>query len=324
MVAKSCGGSFNGTVGGNVYLHSVVNVFANPLLAPFLEHYAGLGVRLQTHSHIVLHYRDAVRDAGEAATAHTILARYGLTAAQEMAGQFSPKIRMALINKYITSLPANAWVINSDSDEHFHYPCDVANWMSSARGLALCGEMQERVALNFELSPIVEGASLENQFPMCSGASHRAVKLVKLTLLPARFGETPPHYIDAHTVLIMRDGVANSTYGRRGKIGGRTQWGCRRTGFFPHYAATAVQAHLIWLKMAQDRNGTAVDTDSKQLSRYRRPRSRNGTWRLIDHVGHSRRDCAPIPSPLLSSSRCGCSKARQQRLPTIATSTLNR
>lgn len=311
MVAKSCRGSFNSTVGGNVYLHSVVNVFANPLLEPFLQHYAGLGVRLQTHAHIVLHQRDPVTDADEAAMSHAILARYGLTAAQEIAGQFSTKIRMALINKFIKTLPSNAWVINSDSDEHFHYPCDVTNWMFLVRGVALCGMMQERVAPNLELSPIVEGASLENQFPLCSNVVQNAVKLVKLTLLPARFGETPPQYIDAHTVVIMRDGIMNSTYGRRGKIGGRTQWGCRGTGPFPHYAATAVQARLIWLKMAQERSGTAVDTDRKQLVRYQRPRSTNGTWRLR-HADHSRRHCGLSPPPLLSSSRCGCLKARQR------------
>lgn len=304
----------------HVHLHTIVSTLAAPLLAPWLEHYARAGVRLSTHAHIVVHSAQASAEGSALGKVQALLAGHGVRAARVIYGPFNAEVRMQQVNELLASLPADAWLINADADEHYGYPCDVSDWMARVREataaggvvpVALSGSMNDRFAPDLLLAPVAAGRSLAEQFPLCAGpnavqpggARAPPRKLTKLTLLPARIGAGPPSYfVDAHTVA-----VGNMTFGRRGKVGGRSHWGCTKTGPFPHYAATAVQARLIWLKMRQ--SDAASATYKRELSSYVVGERKGTNWRMrperAKQLGVSTR-CAPGTPPPLLGSRCRC------------------
>jgi hypothetical protein len=264
-----------------IFLHTVVSTVAAPLLAPWLEHYAHLGLRLGTHAHVVVH----VAKDDDAAAATAILTRFGISRAAAILrdARFNPILRMQLVNKYLAQLPADAWLINADVDEHFRFPCDVSQWLlaatkRTAKGVALCGEMYDRYARDLRLAPVAADVPLAAQFPLCVSArgGWTPRKLTKVVLVPARVGAAgpPTYFVDAHTAV-----VGNRSIGRRGKIGGRSFWACRRLGAFPHFARTAVQARLIEHKMQQ--SSAARKSYGQELATYVVDRANASNW-LVD------------------------------------------
>ena len=150
----------------DVYVHTVASSISNELFSSFFGHYHySLGIPSERF-HFVLHLH-AQRDDDAAIR---VLSKHNISW-MSIRGHFDPSIRNGLVNSWVRTLPTSAYIINSDVDEHYVYPCHATqNVLHQAQvKRALCAHMVERVASTFILEPAPRSLSaMHRTFGLCA------------------------------------------------------------------------------------------------------------------------------------------------------------
>ena len=170
---------------------------------------------------------------------------------------YSERLRLDLINAEIARLPRDAWVIVADVDEFFQFPCSLELMMRTRRDELYCAEMQDRLAMSGQITPIAAYPSLEEQYPLaCYLRQHYwqhvpqppLSKIVLMKAFAAAAGQ-PRALLDSHHLTTFK------------------RWGmrCRALGYFHHYTLTreALQT-LVSIKLDR-RHQYAKDPASNDL-----------------------------------------------------------
>ena len=115
-------------------------------------------------------------------------------------------MKTALVNAYIRSLPADAFLVYPDADELFEYSTLALEFFRQPTRTVMCGSMVDRVASDFSLPPIRVGIPLEQQFPVCTRMRHlipgqSAYKLVAVRTRPNGVGLL--QYRNSHTAWVL-------------------------------------------------------------------------------------------------------------------------
>ena len=234
-----------------VYVHVVASAYSFPLFPSFFDHYRSLGIAWK-HFHFVLHTTGTPDD--HAAT--QLLSK--LISVQNVSGHFESRVRRGLVNNWIKRLPPSAWVINSDIDEHYMFPCRTTSTLLESKfegKTAMCANMLERYAPDFTLSE--EGptaAAMRATFSLCASIRtlQRTGWLNKVILIPARVN---PQWTTAHG--------ANTKVGFVGQDGSGIHK-CVDVGNFSHFSYTASAVSMLHLKTKQ--NAAAKLIYSRELA----------------------------------------------------------
>mmetsp|Transcript_36502 Transcript_36502/g.112937 ORF Transcript_36502/g.112937 Transcript_36502/m.112937 type:complete len:557 (-) Transcript_36502:69-1739(-) len=110
--------------GVSFYLFSFLRDDSPGLLAHFLRWYKAAGLDFETHARFVLHGNASFPADSNAARTAQVFQDYGVPAAAvKRISQYSSSIKVAEVNAYIETLPADAWLVYPDLEEFFAYPC---------------------------------------------------------------------------------------------------------------------------------------------------------------------------------------------------------
>ena len=147
-----------------LYLTSFVSSDLSPFLPHFVHHYhAGcVGVRLE-QMHIFVDEPHHSTTAAAATRALVLLAGVPTVQLVRRNSSFTWDLARAYINRWIVTLPTDAWVINADADEHFYFPCDMRLRMKASH--IFCAEMTDRVGSGGRLAKVAVAPALSVQFP---------------------------------------------------------------------------------------------------------------------------------------------------------------
>ncbi|WP_181408174.1 hypothetical protein [Pararhizobium mangrovi] len=181
-----------------VRLFSCVGLDADAaLLAPFLDHYIGLGLDPAT-MHLILN--QAERDEAKLAAAHRVLRDRGVGEPDVWIGAYTSETMWERRREMQQRCcAADDWVVSADVDEFHVYPAplgDMIAWMEENRFDVLDGPMIDRLAVDGTLPPITPERSLDRQFPleadiMCTAGKRHGEKdatgTVTMMLFRARF-----------------------------------------------------------------------------------------------------------------------------------------
>ena len=101
-----------GRQSSRIFLWSMQRVCSNLELAShWFRHYASLGIRMQTHAHIVVH---STSDE-EALRARRFLQEHNVSHIS-FVSEFSSAVKTAMVNDFIRSMPRDGWLLYADSD----------------------------------------------------------------------------------------------------------------------------------------------------------------------------------------------------------------
>ena len=224
-----------------VFLHTLTSSMAVPLLPHFFGYYKSLGVQLRTNAHVVVHLHNETGQRTDHTRIRSVLSEHGIGASHIVyfSGAYTPALRDKHVNRYLQSLPDNAWLINSDTDEHYAYPCSIWGALNSPHAPhAYCGRMRDRIAEDFSLQVPSAEDPLAVQFSQCANVRGTidSGKLIKLTLLRARIGGRAPQFVNAHTAVVTFENGSQLALGHDGSQQVDSVRNCERTGSFSHYA----------------------------------------------------------------------------------------
>jgi len=136
------------------------------MLHHFLRHYHRLGV-LPTHTGAVVRVREGSSAASLTATLGVLQAAGVLRERVRVIDQPpSDELKLRLINKHISSLPPDAFVIYGDVDELFEYPCALEKLVRKQRFTCLSGGMCDQMAASGNISELQYEPDVALQYPL--------------------------------------------------------------------------------------------------------------------------------------------------------------
>mmetsp|Transcript_66069 Transcript_66069/g.158014 ORF Transcript_66069/g.158014 Transcript_66069/m.158014 type:complete len:379 (-) Transcript_66069:157-1293(-) len=146
-----------------LYLFTMIPTTDYVLTKYFLEHYASLGVDLESKVLVVLH----VIDPKSRDTMVKLLGTYNIGASSyKLATEYSSTIKRDYVNEWISTLPTGAWVIYPDGDELFEYPCDLRTYIEEKGIDRFWGRMADRVGPDLSLPELAPSPAIWQQYPM--------------------------------------------------------------------------------------------------------------------------------------------------------------
>mmetsp|Transcript_29974 Transcript_29974/g.91230 ORF Transcript_29974/g.91230 Transcript_29974/m.91230 type:complete len:330 (-) Transcript_29974:9-998(-) len=225
----------------SLYLWTMASMLQASLLAHFVSHYVGLGVRA-THMKFVLHRGEA--GAATAREADAALRRLGVVHVTTVA-TYHTVIKRDLVNLHILSLPPDSWLLYADVDELFQFPCPVVQRVLAAAGGAgavVCGHMVDRLPDRRVLPPIEAGRPLHAQFPVCAP--------VRMALNSALGSGVQHSQWNLRKVMLVRVGPAVQFKSSHTLMKGGPVCSQDLLGYIDHYSFDAASAALSRQKLA--------------------------------------------------------------------------
>ena len=241
-----------------LYLTSFVGFEQAAFLRHFFRHYTNcVGVR-PNHMHIFVDEAQSNVSAG-ASTLSVLLSAGIPESSVELVRRVEAWTwdwaRMR-INRWIVSLPKDAWVISADADEHFYYPCDMPDRAKVSH--IFCAEMTDRVGQDGRLAEVADSPGLGVQFPhkcyfrqnIRQSMNRQKVILMRVRdrywynvsqeLELAAMHKQPRQLVFEGKVIVRQFETAHKTYLQ---IGGRGE--CHSLGEFAHYTMTHEQLRFL-------------------------------------------------------------------------------
>ena len=164
-----------------LYLVSFLYGNETLMLSHFVQYYTRVVGVLPSHMRFLLDSAGAMEQT-KRAVALLVAAGINESSVQVLTGPLSPtganyseSLKMRSINVFIRSLPKNAYVINSDVDELFSYPCDMERRVTKpdSPSQIWCGLMVDRMASDGKVRALLAEPDISLQFPLpCYMRSH--------------------------------------------------------------------------------------------------------------------------------------------------------
>eukprot|EP00971_Amphidinium_carterae_P248428 4931860-Amphidinium_carterae.1 len=152
----------------HLYLWTMVRDTDQLLMEHFLRHYLHLGVNLHNQSEVLLHVTGQTEEFLEMMK---LMQSFNMTR-YKTCTYYGSTLKFTSFNRYILTLPEDAWVLGPDVDEFFQFPCDIQQRITSG-AVNFWGTMAERLGADFTIPALQPSPSILQQYPIsCPNLRH--------------------------------------------------------------------------------------------------------------------------------------------------------